>query len=267
MSPHKRNSLCYNPPMPTQIPPPKLDSVPFGAQSISPHEKPHKIQSLFNNIAPHYNLMNDLMSLGLHRIWQQHLLLNLAPLPHETLWDAAGGTANIALKFLQKGGKHATITDISHNMLEIGKQKATKKNLLHKTTFLEDNMENSQLKTQNFHSVTCAWGLRNTTNIHKALAEMYRCLRFGGKIIVLEFAPKPIPQIQKIYKTWCNHILPKLGKHIANSEESYLYLAESIQRFITPQELNAAMKNARFSRCTTQTLGAGIAALHKGWKL
>ena len=207
------------------------------------------------------------MSLGLHRIWQKYLILSLNPLPHEILWDAAGGTANIALHFLQRGGKHATITDISENMLAVGKHRAAKKNLLHKTTFLIDNMENSQLPTQNFHAITCAWGLRNTTHIHKALAEMYRCLRFGGKIIVLEFAPKPLPHLQILYKTWCNNILPKLGKHIAHSEESYRYLAESIQGFITPQELNTAINNAGFSRCTTQSLGGGIAALHKGWKL
>ena len=211
--------------------------------------------------------MNDLMSLGLHRIWQNYLIQSLSPLPHESLWDAAAGTANIALKFLHQGGNHATITDLSTNMLDIGKQKAIKKNLLHKTTFLQDNMENSQLPSQHFHSVTCAWGLRNTTHIHKALKEMYRCLKFGGKILVLEFAPKPLPQIQPLYKTWCNTILPKLGKHIANSEESYIYLAESIQGFMTPLELNTAMKNAGFARCTTQPLGAGIAALHKGWKL
>ena len=147
------------------------------------------------------------------------------------------------------------------------RMRSAKKNLLHQTSFLQDNMEKSQLPTQSFHSVSCAWGLRNTTNIHKALAEMYRCLKFGGKIIVLEFAPKPIPPIRTIYKTWCNTILPKLGKHIAHSEESYIYLAESIQNFITPQELNAAIQNAGFSHCSLQSLGAGIAALHKGWKL
>ncbi len=246
---------------------PTPESVPFGAQSIPRSQKAPRIQSLFNTVAPHYNLMNDLMSLGTHRIWQQNLIISLNPLPHESLWDAAGGTANIAIKFLQRGGKHATITDLSTNMLDIGKQLAAKKNLLHKTSFLQDNMEKSQLPTQSFHSVSCAWGLRNTTNIHKALAEMYRCLKFGGKIIVLEFAPKPIPPIRTIYKTWCNTILPKLGKHIAHSEESYIYLAESIQNFITPQELNAAIQNAGFSHCSLQSLGAGIAALHKGWKL
>ena len=260
--------MCYNTPMPTEIPPhAKPDSVPFGAESIPSSEKPARIQALFNNIAPKYNLMNDLMSLGLHRIWKQNLILALAPLPHEILWDAAGGTADVAIRFLQKGGKHATITDLSKNMLDIGKQQAIKKNLLHKTTFLEDDMENSKLPTQHFHAITCAWGIRNTTHIDKALVEMYRCLRFGGRIFILEFNPQPIPQLGKLYKTWCNHILPKMGKYIANNEESYRYLAESIQGFITPQELSTAIKNAGFQQCSLQLLGGGMSTLHKAWKL
>ena len=246
---------------------PTPESIPFGSRSIHPSEKLPHIESLFNNIALRYNLMNDLMSLGTHRIWKKNLLLQLAPLPHEHLWDAAGGTADIALKFLQRGGKHATITDLSTNMLDIGKTIASKKNLLHQTTFLQDNMEQSQLPSQSFHSISCAWGLRNTENIHNALNEMYRCLKFGGKIIILEFAPQPDPIIQPLYKTWCNNILPILGKYIAHSEESYIYLAKSIQNFITPQEVNNAIQNAGFANCSLQSLGAGIAAIHKGWKL
>ncbi len=241
--------------------------VDFGSQRVNTAEKQPRVRELFDRVAKKYDLMNDAMSLGLHRLWKREMVRKMAPQKHELLWDVAGGSGDVAFRFLKAGGKMATITDISSKMLEVGYSRALAKGLRDRSVFIEDDMENSSLESQQFHCATCAWGLRNATSPIRALQEIYRCLRFGGRFFAIEFAPVPEAAIAPIYQLWCSRVVPYLGAKIANDRESYLYLTESIRRFLTPSELQKAIGDAGFQNHRHASLAGGIAGLHWGWKL
>ena len=243
--------------------------VDFGAQRIKAEQKQARVRELFDRVAKKYDLMNDVMSLGMHRIWKRNMMQKIAPQKHELLWDVAGGSGDVAFRFLKAGGGKATITDISAKMLEVGRRKALAKGWRDSCIFIEDDMENSSLEARQFHCAVCAWGLRNATSPARALQEIYRCLRFGGRFFALEFAPAPESTLAlaPIYKFWCSQVLPRLGAKIANDQESYRYLAESIQRFQTPAQLQDSINRAGFQKHGYDSLAGGIAALHWGWKL
>ena len=241
--------------------------VDFGSQRLKASDKQARVRELFDRVAKKYDLMNDLMSLGLHRVWKREMILKIAPQKHEILWDVAGGSGDVAFRFLKAGGGKATITDISSKMLQIGYKKALAKGLRNKSLFIQDDMENSKLESRQFHCAVCAWGLRNATSPALALQEIYRCLRFGGRFFAIEFAPSPELEIAPLYQFWCSKVVPHLGAKIANDAESYRYLVESIRKFQTPLELQKNIGNAGFKNHSHMLLAGGIAALHCGWKL
>ncbi len=241
-----------------------MEKVEFGSKEIPKSEKQRLVRALFDKVAGKYDLMNDAMTLGMHRLWKQAMIVRIDPQKNETLWDAAGGNADVALRFLRAEGSFATITDISSEMLQIGKKRIAKYGYWSKCQFIQDDMENSSLGDQCVHSIACAWGLRNATSITKAIAEFYRCLRFGGKLCVIEFAPMPEGSIAEI---WCRKALPRLGRIIADDEDSYRYLAESIQRFPSPDKIQESLQQVGFRNNQYQLLAGGIAAIHWGWKI
>ena len=240
--------------------------VSFGFETVNAEEKPEKVREVFSSDARKYDIMNDLMSLGVHRLWKKRLLEELKPNRH--LLDIAGGTGDIARLYIKKGGAHATLCDLTLEMLQEGQ-----KNILDhfghadKFTFIHGDGENLPFADNHFDYITIAFGLRNMTFLDKALRSAYRSLKPGGKIFILEFSPVDAHEFGKIYDWWSFKVLPKLGKIVASDSDSYLYLAESIRRFPKAETLREMMEKAGFEGCSYQHLTMGIVAIHQGWKV
>ncbi len=240
-------------------------NVDFGFSRVSPEEKPEKVKAVFRSVAKKYDLMNDLMSLGIHRLWKKRLLEEMQS--GRNLLDIAGGTADIALRYIKKGGTHATVCDLTFAMLQQGQNRVFDTyGDGEKFTFIAGDGENLPFADNIFDYITIAFGLRNMTFLDKALQSAYRCLKPGGKFMILEFSPINHYEMGKIYDWWSFKILPQLGKIIAQDADSYEYLAESIRRFPKAEILCEQMQKAGFTQCRWQYLSAGIVAIHKGWK-
>ena len=245
----------------------KSDEIDFGFQSVPRDQKESLVKNVFNSVAKNYDIMNDLMSMGVHRLWKDALMDWLAPQPNQTLMDLAGGTGDVALRFLKRGGGNVHIVDINEEMLQAGKARAVMRPYQDRLSWIVGNAESLPLETASVDRATIAFGLRNVTNRDVALAEIYRVLKPGGRFCCLEFSSVDNPLLSKIYDEWSFKILPKMGELVAKDRDSYQYLVESIRQFPDQYELADMMVTAGFAQVRYRNLSGGIAAIHSGWKL
>lgn len=245
----------------------KSDEIDFGFQSVPRDQKESLVKNVFNSVAKNYDIMNDLMSMGVHRLWKDALMDWLAPQPNQTLMDLAGGTGDVALRFLKRGGGNVHIVDINEEMLQAGKARAIMRPYQDRLSWIVGNAESLPLETASVDRATIAFGLRNVTNRDVALSEIYRVLKPGGRFCCLEFSSVDNPLLSKIYDEWSFKILPKMGELVAKDRDSYQYLVESIRQFPDQYELADMMFTAGFAQVRYRNLSGGIAAIHSGWKL
>ena len=237
----------------------------FGFKTVDEREKASRVRSVFDSVAPKYDVMNDLMSAGLHRLWKRYTLTVANPQPGQQVLDIAGGTGDLSLAFAKKVGSTGRVvhTDINEAMLREGRTRLLDLGVVLPT--LVCDAEKLPFASESFDFVSVAFGLRNMTNKDKALAEMHRTLKPGGKLLVLEFSRVAKP-LEKAYDWYSFNILPKLGKLVANDEDSYRYLAESIRMHPGQEALRHMMRSAGFGHVDVHNLSAGVVALHVGIK-
>ncbi len=235
----------------------------FGFKPVEKEAKQPMVQRVFTEVASNYDLMNDLMSLGLHRIWKDVLIECIFPVAgHEILIDVAGGTGDISHRFIKAGGKHAIICDLNEEMLLQGQQKIHS----HKLSWVKGNAEELPFEDNMFDFYTISFGIRNVTNIDKAISEAYRVLKPGGKFACLEFSNIDNKYIDKIYNFYSFNIIPKLGRKVSNNEEAYRYLVESIAKFPKAEQFRQMIVDNSFDFVKYQKLCFGVVAIHTGYK-
>ena len=238
--------------------------VDFGFKKVKKTDKQQLVNSVFDSVASKYDLMNDLTSFGIHRLWKNNLINWLAPQNNQNLADIAGGTGDIAKKFLKAGGGSAHVYDINQEMLKKGQLKNYK---IKKIKWTIASAENIPAMEFSFERATMGFGLRNITDRIKALKEVFRILRPGGRFICLEFSHVENDLIKKFYDTWSFDFMPSIGKKITGDSDAYTYLVESIREFPTQPELSQMLSEVGFSRVKYRNLSNGIVALHSGWKI
>ena len=239
-------------------------NIDFGNKIVKKKDKQNLVNSVFNSVADKYDLMNDITSLGIHREWKNNLINWMAPQKNQKLADIAGGTGDIARKFLNNGGHSAYIIDINEEMIKSGK--VNKKNLKN-IKWLVASAEDIPLNDNTFERATMGFGLRNITNRAKALKEVHRILKPGGRFVCLEFSHVENVLIEEIYNFWSFKCMPYIGEKVAGDRSAYTYLVESIRQFPTQPELSEMFSEAGFSRVKYRNLSNGIVSLHSGWKL
>ena len=239
-------------------------NIDFGNKKVKKTEKQTLVNNVFNSVADKYDLMNDLTSLGIHRLWKDSLINWLAPQPYQKLADIAGGTGDISMKFLLAGGCSAHIIDINKEMITKGKFKNSNNNNLSWTIA---SAENLPMADNSYERASMGFGLRNITNRVLALKEVYRILKPGGRFICLEFSHVENSLLRKIYDVWSFQFMPRIGQKITGDKEAYNYLVESIRQFPSQPELTQMFSEAGFSRVKYRNLSNGIVTLHSGWKL
>ena len=239
-------------------------NIDFGNKKVKKTEKQTLVNNVFNSVADKYDLMNDLTSLGIHRLWKDSLINWLAPQPYQKLADIAGGTGDISMKFLLAGGCSAHIIDINKEMITNGKLKNNNNNNLSWTIA---SAENLPMADNSYERASMGFGLRNITNRVLALKEVYRILKPGGRFICLEFSHVENSLLKKIYDIWSFEFMPRIGQKITGDREAYDYLVESIRQFPSQPELTQMFSEAGFSRVKYRNLSNGIVTLHSGWKL
>jgi demethylmenaquinone methyltransferase/2-methoxy-6-polyprenyl-1,4-benzoquinol methylase len=242
----------------------------FGFQSVPLDDKQRKVNEVFHSVAGRYDLMNDLMSAGLHRLWKGSLVTSLRP-PRDRPFhhlDVAGGTGDVAFRILDAGGAqtHVTVLDINGEMLKVGQERAGER-YAGRIDFVEANAEELPLGTKTFNAYTIAFGIRNVPRIDAALREAHRVLRPGGRFLCLEFSKVDVPLLDKIYDAYSFNVIPKLGQMVTGDSESYQYLVESIRRFPAPAAFARMIEEAGFRRVTHRPLTGGIVNIHSGWKI
>ena len=250
---------------------PEQKQADFGARQVPLADKQALVDDVFHSVAPRYDLMNDLMSLGLHRAWKDALVTALDPPKTRpfALLDVAGGTGDVAMRAIAAGGEftRATVCDINADMLAVGRERAEALHLGDAITFTEGNAETLPFADRSFDAVTIAFGIRNVPRIDVALAEAFRVLRIGGKFLCLEFSAVDVPGLDRLYDFYSFNVIPALGRAVVGDAESYRYLVESISRFPRPEDFAAMLRAAGFARVSFQPMTGGIVALHSGWRL
>jgi len=242
----------------------------FGFRRVPLSDKQGMVDDVFRSVARRYDLMNDLMSAGLHRPWKDAMVAAVNPPRGARSFDhldLAGGTGDVAFRIARAGGPgtRVTVADINPNMLEVGRERAEKERL--DVDFVEGNAEDLPFPDRSFDGVTIAFGIRNVPQIDKGLREAYRVLRHGGHFLCLEFSAVDVPGFDKIYEAYSFNVIPAVGRAVTGDAESYRYLVESIRRFPRPQVFAEMMRQAGFSRVSFQRMTGGIVALHSGWRL
>ncbi len=243
------------------------DDIDFGYQRVPRAEKKSKVREVFDSVAPKYDLMNDLMSLGIHRVWKRIFINVLAPSPRRDLLDLAGGTGDITFGWLAGGGGNAILSDINAAMLSVGRDRAMARGYADQITFLTADAEKLPLPDRSVDTVSMAFGLRNCTDKDAVLAEARRVLRPGGRFACLEFSRVQVAALSPIYDAWSFKVLPKLGQIVAKDADSYQYLAESIRMMPDQETLAGMMRKAGLEQVRVRNLSGGIAAIHTGWRL
>lgn len=240
----------------------------FGFQEVPVEEKKERVAEVFHSVSQNYDLMNDLMSLGIHRLWKRYTIDLLGLRPGEKVLDLASGTADLAMKMSRCVGEkgEVMVTDINPSMLEIARRRMVDAGIINNAHYLIVNAEQIPFADSSFDCVTIGFGLRNVTHIDKALREMCRVVRPGGRVVVLEFSKPRTEALQKVYDLYSFNILPFLGKYVAKDEDSYRYLAESIRMHPDQEKLKSMMLTAGFDKVNVHNLSGGIVALHRGYK-
>lgn len=239
----------------------------FGFERVPIEEKPRLVRRVFESVASRYDLMNDLMSGGIHRLWKSEMIRRLNPRPGQVLLDVAGGTGDIAERFVATPGTSAIVCDVNQAMVETGRDRAIDRGRLSEIAWVCGDAEALPIASRSVDAVTIAFGLRNVTHMEAALAEMRRVLRPGGRFLCLEFSPVSTPGLARLYDLYSFNVLPRIGQFVTGDREAYQYLVESIRRFPDRQELARRMEAAGFEQVTVRSLSGGIAALHSGWRL
>ena len=244
---------------------PAPDTVSFGYEQVDPAEKTRRVGDVFASVAKRYDVMNDLMSAGMHRVWKDDFVRALKPRAGEAMLDMAGGTGDIAFR-IKAAGADVTVADINPAMLEVGIDRAAAKDLTG-LVWREENAEILTFPDRSFDAYTIAFGIRNVTDIAAALAEAHRVLRFGGRFFCLEFSTTEWPGFGEIYDLYSEKLVPRIGKAVAGDAESYRYLIESIRRFPKMPEFAAMIEAAGFANVKYRPILGGAVAIHSGWKL
>lgn len=249
-------------------PPSSDDKTHFGFEKVSFTEKTKKVGEVFHSVATRYDIMNDLMSFGIHRLWKQFTVELASVRPHHTILDLAAGTGDLSFKMAPLLGPNGKlcVTDINESMLQLARTKMIEKGLVNNIHYLQVNAESIPFPDNTFDLVTIGFGLRNVTHKEIALKSIYRVLKPGGKIIILEFSSPTSSLLGTIYDLYSFNILPLIGKFIAEDEKSYRYLAESIRMHPNQETLCHMMKEAGFDSCQFTNLTGGIVAIHRGYK-
>ncbi len=242
-------------------------STHFGFREVAEGAKTGLVREVFDSVAGRYDLMNDLMSGGVHRLWKSALIDTLRPRNGMDLLDVAGGTGDIARRFRAAGGGPVTVCDINESMLRVGRDKSIDRGLLRGIDWVVGDAEALPFPECSVGAYTIAFGLRNVTHIDRALAEARRVLRPGGRFLCLEFSHVTVPGLAALYDRYSFNVLPALGAMVAKDRDSYQYLVESIRRFPPQETLAGMMAKAGLERVTYRNLSGGIAALHSGWRL
>jgi len=247
------------------------ESAHFGSRQVPLADKQALVDDVFHSVAQRYDLMNDLMSFGLHRAWKDALVTAVNPPKSRpfALLDIAGGTGDVALRVIEAGGKdtRATVCDINPDMLAVGRERAAARSHADAVTFTEANAEALPFKDRSFDAATIAFGIRNVPRIDRALAEAFRVLKIGGRFLCLEFSAVNFPGLDTLYDAYSFNVIPALGRVVAGDAESYRYLVESIRRFPKPQPFADMLRTAGFARVSYRVMTGGIVALHSGWRL
>ena len=243
----------------------------YGFQKVDPDDKQGKVNHVFARVARDYDLMNDLMSGGMHRVWKNALINMLNPRKTGPLThlDVAGGTGDITFRLLDRASHEATATvlDISREMLEVGKDRAKETPHAAKIEFIEGNAESLPFADKTYDSYTIAFGIRNVPRIDLALKEAHRVLKPGGRFLCLEFSEVTMPVLDRLYDKFSFHVIPKMGEMVMGDGEPYQYLVESIRKFPDQQTFKSMIDDAGFARTSYRNLTGGIAAIHSGWRI
>ena len=259
------------------------ENTHFGFEQVALGDKQAWVDDVFHSVARRYDLMNDLMSGGLHRAWKEVLVTALNPpkardssdrpaMPGAqpfALLDLAGGTGDVAFRAVEAGGAglRATVVDINTDMLDVGRARAGERGLDDAITFVEGNAEALPFPDRSYDAVTVAFGIRNVPRIEAALKEAHRVLRIGGRFLCLEFSTVDVPGLDALYDFYSFNVIPALGRAVTDDEAAYRYLVESIRRFPRPEVFSDMMRGAGFARVSFQRMTGGIVALHSGWRL
>ncbi|MFQ3252480.1 MAG: demethylmenaquinone methyltransferase/2-methoxy-6-polyprenyl-1,4-benzoquinol methylase [Loktanella salsilacus] len=240
----------------------------FGFETVREEDKAGRVQGVFSSVASKYDIMNDLMSGGVHRIWKDAMMDWLAPRPGQRLLDVAGGTGDISFRFLKRAGSgHSTVLDITESMLVEGRKRAEAESMHDQLDWVVGDAMALPFPDNTFDVYTISFGIRNVTRPQEALNEAYRVLRPGGRLMVLEFSQLPNPMMQKAYDAYSFNVIPRMGQIIAGDRDSYQYLVESIRNFPDQDTFLGMVRAAGFDNAKYRNLTLGVAALHSGWKL
>lgn len=247
---------------------PNDDYTDFGFKRVPASDKTRRVADVFHSVAGKYDLMNDVMSLGIHRLWKRYTIELAMLRPGQKVLDLAGGTGDLTLKMSGRVGENGIVVlaDINASMLQRGRDRLTDAGIVENVRYVQANAEALPFPEQSFDLITIAFGLRNVTDKARALESMYRVLKPSGKLLILEFSKPTLPGLSRLYDFYSFQILPRLGRFIANDEESYRYLAESIRKHPDQNSLKSMMTQAGFANCDYHNLSGGIVALHRGYK-
>lgn len=245
------------------------ENVSFGYEEVSPEEKTSRVGEVFSNVARKYDVMNDAMSGGMHRLWKDRFVRRVKPQRGEAVLDMAGGTGDIAFR-LAAAGAEVTVADINQDMLDVGIERAMQRGIAKGDGGLVwscQNAESLSYPDRIFDAYTIAFGIRNVTRIDLALAEAHRVLKFAGRFFCLEFSTTEWPGFREAYDAYSHRLVPRIGKALAGDEDSYRYLVESIRRFPPMPKFQAMIADAGFSRTRVEPILGGLVAIHSGWKI
>ena len=243
----------------------ETETVSFGYEEVAPEEKTRRVGDVFSNVASKYDIMNDAMSGGMHRLWKNRFVSRVKPQPGEAILDMAGGTGDIAFRMADRGAS-VTVSDINQDMLDVGIERAMERGI-DGLVWSRQNAEELSFSSRIFDAYTIAFGIRNVTHIDKALREAHRVLKFGGRFYCLEFSSVEWPGFKEAYDLYSHRLVPQIGKAIAGDEDSYRYLIESIRRFPDMPNFERMIREAGFENTRVEPIMGGLVAIHSGWKV
>jgi demethylmenaquinone methyltransferase/2-methoxy-6-polyprenyl-1,4-benzoquinol methylase len=241
------------------------NKVSFGDELVSPEEKTRRVGAVFSSVARRYDIMNDLMSGGMHRLWKDRFVNRVKPRAGEAILDMAGGTGDVAFRMARRGAL-VTVADINPDMVEVGKERAARRGL-DALGWAVENAEKLTFADASFDAYTIVFGIRNVTDIPAALKEAHRVLKRGGRFYCMEFSSSDWPGFSEIYERFASSVIPRIGKAVADDEESYSYLVESIRRFPRPPVFKRMVGEAGFVRASAEPMLGGLVTIHSGWKI